>query len=180
MNNATLVLDTADTSTGPILIDNGSMLELDNSDTAGSLGSGPLDEQRRAAFQLEWQTRLMAIRSMAPAASPISAPAGTITLGNNVNANYLVQSGSGSLLLQGSNSLSGGLVVSGGTVWARAANCLGTAPVIISGGELQLIFNIDFTGSTITLAGGSLHGGISGSDTYEGSVITWHGFPDFG
>jgi len=81
-----------------------------------------------------------------------------------------VQAGGGNLLLQGSNSLSGGLVVSGGTALARAANCLGLAPVVVSGGELQLIFNIDFTGSDITLSGGTLHGGVSGSDSYEGTV----------
>src|SRR5262249_11882949 len=97
--------------------------------------------------------------------------AGTITLGNNLNANYLVQAGAGTLLLQGSNSFASGMVVSGGTVWARAANCLGMAPVIVSGGELEVIFNIDFTGSTMTLAGGLLHGGANGSDIYEGQVI---------
>ena len=169
-SNASLVLDTADTSTGPILIDNGSMLELDNSDTAGSLGSGPLTNNGALLFNSSGSEAYGYPIYGAGSITNLGS-GGTITLGNNVNANYLVQSGSGSLLLQGSNSLSGGLVVSGGAVWARAANCLGMAPVVVSGGELQLIFNIDFTGSTILLAGGSLHGGISGSDTYEGTVI---------
>ena len=63
------------------------------------------------------------------------------------------------------------MVVASGIVEARASGCLGMAPIMVSGGELQLIFNIDFTGSTITLAGGLLHGGVSGSDICEGQVI---------
>ncbi|MEK7779936.1 MAG: autotransporter-associated beta strand repeat-containing protein, partial [Verrucomicrobiota bacterium] len=95
---------------------------------------------------------------------------GLITLGSDINANYLVQAGFGSLLLQGSNTLSGGLVVSGGQVWARALDCLGQGPTIVSGGELQLIFGINFTGTSLSLAGGTLRGGIGGSPSYAGLV----------
>ena len=169
MNNATLVLDTVDTRTGPTFIDNGSTLELDNSDTAGSLGSGALTNNGALLFNSSGD-EAYGYPVYGTGSITNLGSAGTITLGNNLNANYLAQAGGGILLLQGSNSLSGGLVVANGTVWARAANCLGMAPVIVSGGELQLIFNIDFTGSDIMLAGGTLHGGISGSDSYEGTV----------
>ena len=170
MSNATLVLDTADTSTGPTLIDSGSTLQVDNGDTAGSLGSGPLTNNGALLFNATG-TEAYGYPVYGTGSITNMSSSGQITLGNNLNANYLVQAGGvSSLLLQGSNSLSGGLVVSGGTVLARAANCLGMAPVIVSGGELQMIFNIDFTGSDITLAGGILHGGVSGSDSYEGTV----------
>lgn len=169
-NNGTLVLDTADTRTGATLIDSGSTLQLDNNDTAGSLGSGLLTNNGALLFNASGDEAYGYPVYGSGSVTNLS-PAGTITLGNNVNANYLAQSGGGILLLQGSNSLSGGLVVSSGTVWARAANCLGMAPVTVNGGELQMIFNIDFTGSTLTLAGGLLHGGVNGSDSSESQVI---------
>jgi autotransporter-associated beta strand protein len=168
-DNGTLILDTADTSTGPMLIDSSSTLQLDNGDTAGSLGSGALTNNGGLVFNSSgdyaYGYPVYGTGSITNLGS-----AGTLTLGNNLNANYLVQAGGGILLLQGSNSLSGGFVVSSGTVWARAANCLGTAPINLSGGELQFIFNIDFTGGNITLAGGVLHGGIGGNNIYEGPV----------
>jgi fibronectin-binding autotransporter adhesin len=169
MNNAALILDTADTSTGPTLIDGGSTLELDNGDTAGSLGSGALTNNGALIFNANNDAAYGYPVYGSGSITNLSS-AGTITLGNNVNANYLVQAGGGVLLLQGSNSLTGGLVVSGGTVWARAANCLGLAPVNVNNGELQCIFNIDYAGSDITLSGGVLHGGVGGNNSYDGTV----------
>jgi autotransporter-associated beta strand protein len=167
--NGALIVDTLDNRTGSTLIDSGSTLQFDNNDTAGTLGAGALTNNGNLVFNSSGD---YAYGYPVYGSGNITnlGSAGTITMGNNLNANYLAQAGGGNLLLQGSNSLSGGLVVSGGTVLARAANCLGLGPVIVSGGELQLIFNIDFTGSDITLSGGTLHGGVSGSDTYEGTV----------
>lgn len=168
-NNATLILDTVDTRSGPTTIENGSTLQLDNGDTAGSLGSGALTNNGALIFNAggdeAYGYPIYGTGSITNLGST-----GIITLGNNLNAAYLVQAGSGTLLLQGSNALTGGFVVSGGTVWARAANCLGLAPITVSGGELQLIFGIDFTGTSLTLGGGLLHGGISGSSIFEGQV----------
>ncbi len=169
MNNALFVLDTVDTRTGPTLIDNGSVFQLDNGDTAGSLGSGALTNNGALLFNANGD-EAYGYPVYGTGSITNLGPIGTITLGNNLTAKYLAQAGGGFLLLQGSNTLSGGLEVSSGTVLARAANCLGLAPVVVSGGELQLIFNIDFTGSDIKLAGGTLHGGVSGSDSYEGTV----------
>lgn len=169
-NNATLILDTADTRTGPTVIDNGSTLQLDAGDTAGSLGSGALTNNGALLFNAGGDEAYGYPIYGTGSVTNMSS-SGTITLGNNVSANYLAQSGGGTLLLQGSNSISGGLAVSSGTVWARAANCLGMAPITVSGGELQLIFGIDFTGTNLTLAGGLLHGGISGANIFEGQVI---------
>ena len=169
-NNGTLILDTADTRTGPTLIDAGSTLQLDNGDTAGSLGAGAMTNNGALVFNAGGDEAYGYPIYGAGSITNIS-PAGTITLGNNLSANYLVEAGGGILLLQGSNTFSGGLVVSSGTMWARAANCLGLAPITVVGGELQLIFNIDFTGTSMTLAGGLLHAGIGGSPVFEGQVI---------
>jgi autotransporter-associated beta strand protein len=170
MNNATFILDTADTRTGPTLIDSGSALQLDNNDTAGTMGSGALTNNGALLFYAAGDEAYGYPVYGTGSITNLSS-AGQITLANTLNANYLVQAGGGSLLLQGNNNLTGGLVVSSGIVEARASGCLGTAPVTVTGGELQLIFNIDFTGSTVNLAGGLLHGGVSGSDSYEGQVV---------
>ncbi len=169
MNNATMILDTVDTRSGSTLIDNGSTLQLDNGDTAGSLGSGALTNNGALIFNASGD-EAYGYPVYGTGSITNLGSAGTITLGNNLNGSYLAQAGSGILLLQGSNSLTGGFVVSSGTVWARAANCLGLAPITVSGGELQLIFGIDFTGTSLSLAGGLLHGGISGSSIFEGQV----------
>jgi hypothetical protein len=168
-NNATFILDTADNRSGPTLIDAGSTFQLGNSDTLGAMGSGPLTNNGALLFNAAGDEAygypIYGTGSVTNLGS-----FGLITLGNNINANYLVQAGGGSLLLQGSNSLSGGLITSGGQVWARAQDCLGQGPTVITGGELQLIFNINFTGTSLSLAGGTLRGGISGANSYAGLV----------
>lgn len=168
-NNATLILDTVDTRSGSTTIDAGSTLQLDNNDTAGSLGSGALTNNGALLFNSSGN-EAYGYPVYGTGSITNLGSSGTITLGNSLNANYLVQAGSGNLLLQGSNNLAGGFVISGGTVQARAQNCLGLAPITISGGELQLTFTIDFPGTNMTLAGGLLHGGISGANIFEGQV----------
>ncbi len=169
VNNATLVLDTADTCTGPTVVDNGSTLQLDNADTAGSLGSGALTNNGALLFDASGSEAYGYPVYGSGNITNLGA-AGTITLGNNINGNFLVQAGAGTLLLQGSNSLTGGLVVSSGSVWARSLGALGDAPVVVSGGELQLIYAFDFVAPSMTLSGGLLHG-VGGGGIFEGSVV---------
>jgi autotransporter-associated beta strand protein len=168
MNNGTLILDTADTSSGPTWIDSGSTLQLDNADTSGSLGSGTLTNNGALVFNANNSTAYGYPIYGSGSITNFSS-AGTVTLGNNVNGNFLVQGGSGVLLLQGNNSLTGGLVVSSGTVWARSLGALGNAPVVVSGGELQLIYSSDFVAPSMTLSGGVLHG-VGGDSLFEGIV----------
>ncbi len=168
-NNASLVWDMPDTGAGPVIIDNGSILQLDNLDTSGSLGSGSVTNNGGLLFDAAGDFAY-GYPIWGSGGVTNEGPSGTITLGNNINSQYLVQEGGGSLLLQGSNTLSGGLLISGGTVMARSAYCLGSVPVTVSAGELQLIFNIDFAGSSINLSGGILHGGISGNDIAEPQI----------
>jgi len=167
--SATLILDTADTSTGPTLIDSGSLLQLDNNDTAGSLGSGLLTNNGALIFNASGD-QAYGYPVFGSGSITNIGSAGTITLGNNILGNYLVQAGGGVLLLQGSNSLTGGLEVSGGTVWARSLGALGNGPVTVSGGELQLIYSFDFVAPTMTLSGGVLHG-VGGDSLFEGTVV---------
>lgn len=168
-NNATLILDTVDTRIGSTTIDAGSTFQLDNNDTAGSFGSGALTNNGALLFDSNGN-EAYGYPVYGTGSITNLGSSGTITLGSSLNANYLVQSGNGSLWLQGNNSLTSGFVVSSGTVQARAQNCLGLAPITISGGELQLCFPIDFPGTNLTLAGGVLHGGISGANIFEGQV----------
>jgi autotransporter-associated beta strand protein len=168
-NNGTLILDLPDNRSGPTLIDAGSTLQLDNNDTAGSLGSGALTNNGALLFAAAGD-EAYGYPIYGTGSITNNGSLGLITLGSEVRGNYLVQAGAGSLLLQGSNTLSGGLIVSGGQVWARAQDCLGQGPTVVSGGELQLIFGINFTGTSMSLAGGTLRGGIGGSPSYAGLV----------
>jgi len=166
--NGTLTLDTIDSSTGPTLIDSGSMLQLDNGDAAGSLGSGALTNNGSLVFNSTGNPAYgYPIYGTGTIAN--NGSSGEVTLANNINASYLEQNGGGITLLQGSNNISDALIVAGGTLWARAPYCL--APNnIVSGGELQLIFGITFAGTNITLSGGDLHGGVGGNNTFGGTV----------
>ena len=168
-NNGSLILDLPDTRTGPTIIDNGSILQLDNGDTAGSLGSGALTNNGGLVFYAGGD-EAYGYPIYGTGSITNQSTSGTITLGNNLQGNYLVQSGGGYLLLQGSNTLTGGLVVSSGTVEARSLGALGNAPIVVSGGELQLIYSIDFVAPSLTLAGGVLHG-VGGYGTFEGLVV---------
>lgn len=167
-NNGSLILDMADNRTGPTLIDSGSMLQLDNGDTAGSMGAGLLTNNGALVFDAGGSVAY---------GYPIygsgyvtnNSSSGQVTLASSINAAYLVQAGAGSMLLQGSNNLTGGLVVSSGTLEARAPYCL-ASNTIVSGGTLQLIFNIDYAGGNMLLNGGILEGGVGGNDAYEGTI----------
>jgi autotransporter-associated beta strand protein len=168
-NNATLIIDLPDNRTGPTLIDAGSTLQLDNNTTTGSLGSGALTNNGALLFAAAGDEAYGYPIYGSGSVTNLGS-LGLITLGSDVHGNHLVQEGFGSLLLQGSNTLSGGLVVANGQVWARAQDCLGQGPTVISGGELQLIFTINFSGTSMSLAGGILRGGISGANSYAGLV----------
>jgi autotransporter-associated beta strand protein len=169
MNNASLILDCVDTRSGPTIVDSGCTYQVDNYDSAGQMPLGVLTNNGTLLFYAN-ASEAYGYPIYGSGSITNFSSAGTITLGSDVNANYLVQAGNGTLLLQGSNTLAGGLVVSGGYVWARSESCLGKSQVVLTGGELQLIYGFDFGGSSLTLSGGLLHGGVSGSQTFEGPV----------
>ncbi len=169
-NNATLILDTADTRSGATVIDSGSVLQLDNNDTAGALGSGALTNNGALVFNAGGDEAYGYPIYGTGNITNISQ-VGRITLGNDLHANYLVEAGltgGSDLLLQGNNSFTGGIIVSSGTVLARSLGALGNAPVTLTGGSLELYFNFDYVAPSVTLAGGLLHG--IGDNTFEGTI----------
>jgi len=168
-HNGTLVLDTLDSRTGPTLIDSGSTMQLDNGDNVGGLGSGALTNNGTLQFDSS-DNYAYGFPIYGTGIVTNESSGGTITLGNSVNASYLVQTGSGTLLLQGANHLTGGLVVDAGTVLARVNTSLGGGAVQLNGGQLQLTFANDFTGTALTLGGGTLYGGQGGDNSYDGTV----------
>jgi autotransporter-associated beta strand protein len=167
--NGTLILDTLDTCTGPTLIDSGSTLQVDNGDNVGGLSSGALTNNGTLLFNSGgdygygfpiYGTGIITNESSS----------GTVTLGSSVNASDLVQVGGGTLLLQGANNLTGGLVVDAGIVTARVSTSLGGGTAQLNGGDLQLTYGNDFAGTAMTLAGGTLYGGQFGNNSYDGTV----------
>lgn len=167
-NNATFILDTVDGRTGPTVIDSGSTFQLDNGDTAGSMGAGAVTNNGALVFNAAGD-EAYGYPVYGTGNITNMGPTGTLTLGSSLNANYLVQSGSGTLILQGNNSFVGGTVISGGTVSSRHAGNYGGAPILVTGGELRLEFGITYVASPLTLAGGTLHG-FGGSQVFPGAV----------
>ena len=169
MNNAKFILDTIDGRTGPTVIDSGCTFQLDNADTAGSMGAGPLTNNGALIFYAAGD-EAYGYPIYGTGNITNLGPSGRITLGGAVSAAYLIQAGAGELLLRGDNSISSGMVVSAGTVQVVAANALGGAPITITGCELQLNWGYQYIGSSLTLTGVTLHGGIGGSQTFGGPV----------
>jgi autotransporter-associated beta strand protein len=170
MSNATLIVDTLDNRSGATLIDSGSTLQLDNGDNAGTLALGAFTNNGEVNFD---SSGTYAYGSPIYGTGTVinSGSAGQITLGAAVNANLLVQSGGGTLLLQGANNLTGGLEVDNGTVVARVSGAIGQNTVVLNGGALQFVFANDFPGSAMTLAGGYVSGGLNGNNSYDGAVL---------
>lgn len=83
----------------------------------------------------------------------------------------LIKQGSGSLFLAGSaaNTFSGGLTIEDGIVTVAKNNALGTGPLLMSGGVLNL-GNFNLGVSSISLQGGVINsgsGGLSSSSAYQ-------------
>ncbi len=83
----------------------------------------------------------------------------------------LIKQGSGTLFLAGTsaNSFSGGLTIEAGTVTVAKANALGTGPLTLTGGTLNL-GNFSLGVTSVALHGGVINsslGGISSSAAYQ-------------
>jgi autotransporter-associated beta strand protein len=165
----TLVLDTADNSSGPVTIDNTSTLQVGNNDALGVLGSGALTNNGALNFNLS--SAFAYGYPIYGTGAVINSAAAQITLANTVNAGQLIMNAAGgSYLLQGNNNFTSGMIISNGVVLCRSVGCLGAAPVTIyPSGELQFTFITEnYVGSSINLAGGLLDD-VAGS-TFDGPV----------
>lgn len=96
--------------------------------------------------------------------STLSILAPLIETGLNAVATKI---GSGKLLLGGSNSVSGGLILEEGVIEATVANSLGAGAVTVNGGELNVSGENAWVGSkALTLSGGRAT--FSASNNYTG------------
>ena len=84
-----------------------------------------------------------------------------------VGTNAVTKIGAGKLLLGGSNSVSGGLILQEGAIEATVANSLGAGAVAVNGGELNVSGENAWVGSkALTLSGGRAT--FSASNNYTG------------
>jgi fibronectin-binding autotransporter adhesin len=164
VNNGALVLSTADNGSGSVNIAGGSSLEVN---VGGVLGSGALTNNGALIFNLS-SDQAYGYPIYGTGSITNRGSTGRITLGGNVAATYLVQEGPNELLLQGQNSLGGGLHVLSGLAIARSEGAFGGGATILSGGELNIPFSFNFTGGSLTLAGGSLTS--DGTTSFDGPV----------
>lgn len=166
--NASLILDTVDSSSGPTTI-NGT-LQVGNGDTGITLGSGAITNNGSLLFNLGGDATVsQAIAGNGNITNLGSA--GAVFLNGNVTANAINMAGSGALVLQGSNSFGSGLLISSSVVYPQNSYALGSAPVTVnSGAQLYMNYNLNFPGSTLILAGGLLHKGGAGLSVFGGPV----------
>lgn len=169
VGNGTLALDLTDDRSGPTYIEDGSTLQVGVGAIGGVLGPGDLTNNGALVFYLSTDLAYGYPIHGSGSISNVSL-SGLVTLGSDVQGSVLAMAGGGQMLLQGSNTLSSGMTISSGQVWARSEGSLGGSQVTISGGELQLFFGFTYTGTSVTLSGGTLHGGVGGSQILEDVV----------
>jgi autotransporter-associated beta strand protein len=157
--SGTLIMDTANSYTGPTLISGGA-LQLGNGDAKGSVGNAPITNNAALVF------------NRTDAFSLFNAITG---------AGSLTNIGSGGPVLTASNSYSGPTTIASGVVHLRNSAGLGTAAAgttVGSGGQLFIDVNLDLPGEALTLSGngpvtsndGALHKGGSGATAIGGTV----------
>jgi autotransporter-associated beta strand protein len=182
-NNGTLVLDRSDTITvsnaitgggnltqagtgtttltgaaaftGPIVINAGTLM--------GTLGTGPVTNNSALAFN----------------------PSGTVTVTNSISGTgRITQSGSGIVVLSGTNNYSGPTAINAGTLRAGSASALSPASAVVlasSGGAALDLNGFSATvgslagGGTVILGSGTLSAGGDNTSTAFGGTITGGG-----
>jgi autotransporter-associated beta strand protein len=107
----------------------------------------------------------------------IGSATNALTLGgiiaNGTTANQLIKNGTGTLILNGANTYSGGTTVSDGTVALGSSGTLGatTGALTVSGGTLNLGGTSQTVGTT-TISGGTITNGTLTGSSYVGQSGT--------
>jgi len=150
----TMVLTGGITYTGTTTI-NGGILQVGNGSTLGTLKNGsPIVDNATLAFN----------RSNAVVqGTDIS----TVITGSG----SLIQAGSSMLTLNGTNTYSGGTVLSSGTLKLGNANALGTGGLTVNGGVMNLAGN-SVNVAAFSGAGGSVTNSVSGTATLTTTVAS--------
>jgi fibronectin-binding autotransporter adhesin len=151
----TLVLNGANTYTGTTTISQGT-LQIGNGSTTGALSTS------------------IAITGSSGATLAFNRT-NTVTQGTDFNSTIgggvrVVQNGTGALVLNGSNSYSGGTVVSSGILTAGTTTALGTGTATVNGGTLQYAAPIQNVAATVVNNGGTLAVRVGGSGFTSGNL----------
>jgi fibronectin-binding autotransporter adhesin len=118
----------------------------------------------------------------------ITVSASTLTLGgligNGTTANSLIKAGSGTLVLSGANTYTGGTTTKGGTILAGNNSALGTAAMLLGdttgSSNASLLTNGAFTiGNAVTVQSGNtgvmtLGGNTDNNSTFSGAISLNH------
>ena len=147
-------------------------------------GEGTLRGTGPALIVNNWSTNDLALR---------------VTVTNSTTSGPLLKTGTGALTLYGTNTCAGGTEVNAGTLKLPGSGSLGSGPVAINGGSLQLDggtvspatgngFKLSFANGTVSQTAGSLNYGgylqtqnetlnLSGGTSYVGTdtLLGWGG-----
>ncbi len=131
--SGTLILGGTNTYTGATTIDAGSTLQIGNNDTSGNLGSGAVRDNGTLIFD----------RTDA------------VTANNNISGSgALVQMGTDTLILGGTNSYTGGTTVANGVLQGTTSSLQGN---IATAAATSVVFDQTFDGSTGAVISGREH-----------------------
>lgn len=173
----TLILENNNYYPGSTVI-NGGVLQVGNFGTTGTLGTGLLTNNSALVFALGGD---YVLTNDIPGTGAITnnGSAGTVTLAGNISGVGVTMAGSGVMILSGSNSYTGGTLISSGSLQPAASSALGNPSagcVVQSGGQLYISNNININGYALSLAAtgpdgsGALRKGGGGATTFGGLI----------
>jgi len=164
----TLTLNGANTFGGALNLNGGTII-LGN--TAAVSSASSLNILSSSTIQYASGITTDFTTHLAPIASGVTLTVNTN--GNNetlastlAGAGNFVKSGTGNLTLSGTSTLSGSLTLNSGTITLASAGALGSATVSVASGATLDLGNVNPTGATIVLNGGS----VANTTSYTGSI----------
>jgi autotransporter-associated beta strand protein len=175
-----LTLENNNSYNGPTVI-NGGILQVGggvNGGTSGALGTGAVTNNSALVFNLA-QSYAVATNIYGTGNITNLGSAGTVTLSGNVSGGAITMSGSGALVLSGSNSYTGQTIVTSGSLHPENNHALGAGAagaIVSSGAQLYFDNGGTITNKPISLAGtgvagdGALRAGGGKVTTIAGAI----------